>query len=372
VGYVGSKGTHGFAGNGPAYDANPIPLGAGTAIVTAAGVAPSFIPLVPQDQRRPFFGRFTYPNFIDPATGLPIVCCNNGVVMGNYFGNDASSNYNALQIKVDKRFAHGLQLMSYYTWSHANNFSADNAVGVSNFLYGVAPRSSYGPDDMNRNHVWVLNAVYELPFGKGKQFASNANRVLDAFIGGWQVNSTTNWSGGLPFTPSVGECSFIHDTGPCIPDKHGSFQLGVGPLQHPASGNPFRQYFTPVSGLAYDPASLTVGTDTCSLPRPTSGPFSLPACGSNGQVGRNSLRGPRHFGDDMSIAKNFTVTERVKMQFRMDAFNVFNHPILGFSSQDFAATGGGCVDCSGNNGQIRDIENGTTMRELQFGLKLTF
>ena len=74
----------------------------------------------------------------------------------------------------------------------------------------------------------------------------------------------------------------------------------------------------------------------------------------------------------MSIAKNFTVTERVKMQFRMDAFNVFNHPILGFSSQDFAATGGGCVDCSGNNGQIRDIENGTTMRELQFGLKLTF
>jgi hypothetical protein len=56
----------------------------------------------------------------------------------------------------------------------------------------------------------------------------------------------------------------------------------------------------------------------------------------------------------------------------MDAFNVFNHPVLGFSSQDGNATGGTCIDCSGNNGKIKDIEFGTTMRELQFGLKLMF
>jgi hypothetical protein len=56
----------------------------------------------------------------------------------------------------------------------------------------------------------------------------------------------------------------------------------------------------------------------------------------------------------------------------MDAYNVFNHPILGFSSQDFGATGGTCVDCGGTNGQIRNIENGTTMRQLQFGLKVIF
>jgi hypothetical protein len=60
------------------------------------------------------------------------------------------------------------------------------------------------------------------------------------------------------------------------------------------------------------------------------------------------------------------------MQFRTDAFNVFNHPVLGFSSQDYGATGGTCIDCGGNNGTIRDIENGTTMRELQFALKLMF
>jgi len=122
---------------------------------------------------------------------------------------------------------------------------------------------------------------------------------------------------------------------------------------------------------AYDPNQLTVGTDTCTLSRPTTGPFSLPACGTDGNVGRNSYRGPHYFGHEMAIAKNFIITERIRMQFRMDAFNVFNHPILDFSSQDFNATGGTCMDCTGNNGQIRGILYGTSMR-LQFGLKLFF
>jgi hypothetical protein len=336
-------------------------------MVTTAGSTPNFTPDVPRDQRRPFYNRFVYPNFIDPSTGQPIVCCNNDVVMGNFFGNDASSNYNALQVKVEKRFSQGLQLISHYTFSHANNFTND-----SGFIYSVDPRGSYGPDDFNRNHVWVLNTVYELPFGRGKTFAGNASRALDLIIGGWQINNTLNWSGGLPWTPNLGECSFVNDTGPCLPDRNGSFKLEVGDLQHPTGGSPFRQYFTPVAPVAFDPAQLTVGTDTCTLDRPSSGPFSLPACGSTGGAGRNSFRGPRHFGDDLSVAKTFSVTERFRMQFRMDAFNVFNHPILGFSSQDFGATGGTCVDCGGNNGQIRNIENGTTMRQLQFGLKLLF
>ena len=68
---------------------------------------------------------------------------------------------------------------------------------------------------------------------------------------------------------------------------------------------------------AYDPNQLTVGTDTCTLSRPTTGPFSLPACGTDGNVGRNSYRGPHYFGHEMAIAKNFIITERIRMQFRM-------------------------------------------------------
>jgi Carboxypeptidase regulatory-like domain/TonB dependent receptor len=365
VAYVGSKGTNGFAGNGPAYNLNQVPFGPGTAVVTVAGQTPNFTANVPRDQRRPFYNKFDIKG---------VVCCNNDVVMGNYFGNDANSNYNALQVKLDKRFSRGLQLMSFYTFSHANNYTNDN-----NFLYSVARRQSYGPDDMNRNHVWVTNVVYELPFGKGKMFAGNAGRALDLAIGGWQITSTTNWSGGLPWTANAGECGFVNDTGPCLPNIKGSFHVGAaGSFTHPVdingkpNGQPYVQYFTPVAGLAFNPADLTVGTDTCTLARPTSPPFSLPACGSDGNVGRNTFRGPRHFSDDMSIVKNFSFTERFKAEFRMDAFNVFNHPVYGFSSQDYGATGGTCIDCGGNSGQIRDIENGTTMRQLQFAIKLSF
>ncbi len=364
VGYVGNKGTHVFAGDGPSYDPNIVPLGGGTAFVTANGV--QFKPFVPSEQRRPFYNHFVYPSYIDPATGKTMMCCGNNNQMGTYFGNDASSNYNALQVRVDKRFSQGLQFMSTYTYSHANNFSADG-----NFPYGSIPdrHFSYGPDDFNRKNVWVTNFVYELPVGRGKKFLGGAGRALDLAVGGWQLTDTMNWSSGLPWTPSLGECGLINDTGiPCMPNVSGSFHMGTGSL------NPFTHtvtYFTPVTSLNYTGAAI--GTDTCTLSRPTSGPFSLPACGTVGSAGRNSYWGPSAFTDDMSIAKNFKITERFNAQFRMDAFNLFNHPVLDFSSQDGQATQGTCVDCNAaSNGLIKDIQFGTTMRTLQFGLKLMF
>ncbi|HVO62935.1 MAG TPA: TonB-dependent receptor [Terriglobales bacterium] len=388
--YVGNKGTHVFAGNGPAYDLNQVRLGPGTAPVTgtyadgaavpagtscsatdavhgAVACSASFKPATPPDQRRPFYNHFSIP-YTDPTTGVTrnVVCCIDGI-MGNYFGNDASSNYNSLQLRVDKRFSHGLQFMSVYTFSHAKNFTNDNG-----FLYSANARATYGRDDMNRNHVWINNAFWELPVGKGKTFFGNAGRVTDLIIGGWQITNTTNWSSGLPWTPTAGDCGQLSDTGPCLPNYRGKgFNVGAGSLQHPASGQPYIQFFTPVSSLG-DLSGASVGQDACALPRAGLAPFSLPACGTQGDVGRNTFTGPRAFTDDMSIAKNFGVTERFKLQFRMDVFNLFNHPVLDFSSQDGAATGGTCIDCTGNNGTIRDIQYGTTMREIQFALKVFF
>ncbi|HTM90110.1 MAG TPA: TonB-dependent receptor [Terriglobales bacterium] len=362
VAYVGNKGSHVFAGNGPAYDLNPVPLGPGSAIVTPTGV--QFTPVVPAEQRRPFYNHFVYPGVIDPATGTTMMCCADGI-MGNYFGNDASANYNALQVRLDKRFSQGLQFMSTYTYSHANNWTTDG-----NFPYGSIPdrHLGYGPDDFNRKNVWINNFVYDLPFGRGKKFAGGAGRAMDLVIGGWQLTDTMNWSSGLPWTPTLGECGLVNDTGiPCMPNVNGSFKMGAGsldPVSHTVT------FFTPVPSVAYPTAA--VGTDTCSLSRPTSGPFALPACGTVGSAGRNSYWGPGAFTDDMSIAKNFKISERFNAQFRMDAFNIFNHPVLDFSANDGQATGGTCVDCGGNNGLIKDIQYGTTMRTLQFGLKLMF
>jgi hypothetical protein len=134
-------------------------------------------------------------------------------------------------------------------------------------------------------------------------------------------------------------------------------------------------FFTPIPTLAYDPAALVPGVDTCSLPRPTGPGWKMPACGALGNAGLLRLRGPRAFFADAAVFKNFTVTERVKMQFRMDAFNVFNHPVLGFNNNQTGS--GACIDCSGN-GNITDIEadaspgSTTGMRQLEFALRLMF
>jgi hypothetical protein len=113
--------------------------------------------------------------------------------------------------------------------------------------------------------------------------------------------------------------------------------------------------------------------NTCLLARPTAGPVALPACGRIGNAKRNSLRGPHAFFSDMSLAKNFAITEKYRAQFRFDAYNVFNHPVLGFSSTQ----GNTCIDCTGA-GQITAIEADASpnapngMRQLQFGLRFIF
>lgn len=348
VGYVGNKGTHVFAGNGPAYNTNEAAIIAGTNIG-----GNNFKPFLPQSFRRRLFlngvPAFTYPNF--PG----VTCCSDSP--GDYFGNDADNKYNALQVKVEKRVSNGLQFLAHYTYSKAYFYDGG--------YYSVDKKFAYGPDDYNRNHVFVINSVYELPIGKGKKFMSGAGRAADLLVGGWQVTSTVNYSGGLPFTPSIDECGQISDAGPCRPDlASGSFNLST---KRDSIGNLL--WFTPVSALAY--TGVTPTTDTCTLARPVSGAFALPACGQIGNARRNSLRGPRGFFSDMALSKNFSFSEKYKAQFRFDAYNVFNHPVL-------AIPGNTCVDCTGDAGRITNIENDSSpgspsgMRQLQFGFRFTF
>ena len=141
---------------------------------------------------------------------------------GELSGNDASSTYNALTIKVDKRFSQGLQFMSFYNYSHAYHYD-------SNF-YVNQKSIAYGPDDNLRNHQWVSNLIYELPFGKGKSFAGGVGRGVDEVIGGWQVTGTVTWSVACLGRPACRLRSGAR-TGVCRPNKGpGSFHTGAGSL----------------------------------------------------------------------------------------------------------------------------------------------
>ena len=350
IAYIGNKGTHVFAGDGPTYNVNNPSINGYCANAGCTAITP-------QVYRRPYYNAFTYPSYPDPTNtlanfpGAPglvpgvLQCCSTD--QGNYLGNDASSTYEAFQVKIEKRFSHGLQFLSHYTFAHAYKYDSS--------YYPDDPRVAYGPDDQVRNQVWVNNVVYELPFGKGKMFGSNAHSWENEIIGGWQLTGTTTWGSGLPWTPSTNECGGEEDVGVCRPDKGtGTFHTGAGSLQHPVDAPPFVQFFTPLTSLT--------------------GPFTDPGPGKLGNIGVFSYRGPRVFYGDASILKNFALTERAKLQFRMDAFNVFNHPVLGFNNNQ---NGGTCIDCTGN-GIITDIEHdaspgsATGMRQLEFALKAIF
>jgi outer membrane receptor protein involved in Fe transport len=311
VAFVGSKGTHGFAGDGPNYDVNPVSIvGHGTALT--------------QNQRRPLFPNIPFD-------------------LGNFYGNDASSSYKAFEAKIEKRFTNGLQFVTHYTFSHANGYDSN--------YYAISHPIAYGPVDFNRNHVFVFNTVYELPFGKGKKYMGNSSRAMDYAVGGWQVSNTTNWSSGLPWTPSFAECGPEEDVGICRPNKGtGTLKTGAGsldPISHTIT------YFTPVSNIVTSP-----------------GVFADPGFSNLGNLGRNTYHGPSGFYSDLSAVKKFRVTERLSAQFRVDAFNIFNHPVYAFSQNNGA---NGCIDCQGgNNGKITALEGGTTMRQLQFAIRFDF
>ena len=312
--YVGNKGTHQFAGGGPAYGANePTVVGFGS------GVA--------KNNRRPFYNLYGWTQGID------------------YFGNDADNHYNSLQATLEKRFSSGLSFNGNYTFQHSTNYDGN--------YYNIDRKIAYGPNDDYRNHMFIFTQVYDLPFGKGKKWVSDAGRAEDLLIGGWSINSATSFGSGLPFSPGLSSCGSTSDVGPCRPDVVGSVKNGS------RSGNPE----TPGYWLE------TTGGVGLSAPGATAGPWGQPQVEAFGDVGRNAFRGPKLFNTDFSIFKTFSFTERLKTQFQFNAYNVFNH--VNFDRPD------GCVDCHDSSGNptgfgIHGLAFGSTMRRLQFGLKVNF
>ncbi len=355
LGYIGNVGVRVYPGETEGYNVNQYVLPAATTnpVVQAAELAA-------QNQRRPYY--------TTPVNGVT-QCCTQNI---NSVAPAARETYNALQTKLEQRFAHGFQLLADYTWSRALNYGST--------YFAINPSVEKGRSDTNRDQVFVLSGVYELPFGKGKMIAGTSNRLVNYAVGGWQLAGTTTWESGLPFTPTYGECGADQDVdsnfgGPgsssdCRPNINTSGAAQT--LVHSASSyDPFthsRRIFTPVAPLATNGAQ--------------SGPFIRPAFGSIGNIGRTSFRGPTDYFADASLFKNFAITERVKGQFQFQAFNVFNHAPLGLPS----GTDARCIDCSPAStafagsaaGEITSVDGSLAgsgqpyMRQLQFGAHITF
>ena len=333
--YVGTHGTHVFKGTGPTYNINQA-----TVVGFAQGLTYA--------QRSPYDTAFITPYTDGSGNTTNVVCCG-GNSMG-YAGNDGANDYNAFQVKVNQRVGNGLTFLAHYTYS--KSYDNDGS-------YQPDLRQGWGRSDFNRDSVFVFAPIYELPFGRGKSYLGDISRLADEVIGGWQWNTSLNISSGLPWSPSYDLCNSDRDTGPCRPNLTGGFSDGV----HRIDG--VLTYFTPVAEMTTNGA--------------TSGPFSRPQIGTFGDVHRNAFTGPGKFQADMSLFKNFAITEGVKAQFQAEFFNVFNHPVYGFNSSQSGS--GLCIDCGGvanggtvasGNGVINATETDVPMRQFQLGVRVTF
>ncbi len=247
--------------------------------------------------------------------------------MGNYYGNDAASTYNAFEVKVDKRFSQGLQFLTHYTYSHANNYTDQ--------YYAINHDIAWGPVDFNRNQVFVVNTVYELPFGKGKKYARTTS------VGRWTICRRVAVEQHHQLEQRLAVDAEHQRVRRFFDGKTSSAVRirGLGRLhtwrRFAGSSRTHAHLFHPVARII-DPDDFPVGTDVCGLAGTASGPFALPGCGSIGDFGRNSYHGPSGFYSDLSVSKAFAITERFRAKFVTDFFNMFNHPVYAFSANNGA------------------------------------
>jgi hypothetical protein len=259
----------------------------------------------------------------------------------NHFGvvkltaSVGSMNYNALQATLQKRFGHGLEAQVSYTYSKC---LTDNSgyFGTWSSTTQAAPSSPYYQNLYNSaadyaqcywdaKHILSAYAVYELPFGRGKRMAHDAPSAVNAIVGNWSVSPIISWRSGFPIALYGNDESGTGSPGPRP-------NCNLSGLHYPktVSDNGLQWYNT--AGFLSDPAANTFGN--C----PTQGP----------------VIGPRYADVDLGLQKNFPFNERMRLQFRADFLNLFNHP-------NFSVPGG--------NGVITATQD---PREVQFALKFYF
>jgi Carboxypeptidase regulatory-like domain len=257
------------------------------------------------------------------------------------YESEGSSSYHSLQVSFQRRYSNGLTVSANYTYSHAiddaTTLSYEGQEGFGNADPFAIHRFETGNSDLDLRHRFLGSATYELPFGK------NFNGAKKIALAGWQANSILIWNSGSPFSITDNFTGFSN-----------SVFNGIG-------GGPTRPNQIAPATLSNPGIAEAFNTNA----------FVIPTLGTIGNTRRNSLYGPdfRHF--DLSIFKDFTLTERAKLQFRAESFNLTNTPNYFVANDQNQAPTTNAVQGSGF-GKIVITNPNYTPRALQFALKLLF
>ncbi len=274
--------------------------------------------------------------------------------------NEFYSNYNALQVRYEQRMAAGLTLLNSFSWEHAlDNASASLEGNTPSLQDGNNPRADYGQSDYNLPIANVTSLVYELPIGHGRRFLSGSNGVVDSLLGGWQLSGINTMQAGTPFnltyTPKSG------NAGNQVSQQISATYRGANEYRpNRVPGQPITEHVK-IAGTGY---IQYVNLAAFALPATTVGgviqsPF--------GNAARNPGRTPAFYQTDLSLNKKFsTPIESLKVEFRTEAYNIFNHTNLYLPGGALSGTLGGSATSGG-------VINSTfEPRIFQFGLKIIY
>lgn len=238
-------------------------------------------------------------------------------VLGSVNVRDGKAQYDSLQVQLERRFTRGWQYIASYTFSKTK----DNGNGAFNSTVGgINYVEPYGISSIDFPHVFSFETVYQLPYGRGRAFGADIPRVVDFLIGGWQINSIFRYQSGNPFDVRVNN-RLVNVT-----------------------GDPYTGDNTPyLNRAAFSPVST-------GLENPE----------------RNSLRSPSTYQLNFGLSKDFRFTERAKLQFRAEAFNLLNSIQWGTPNTDY--NNASTFDGSGTIRNIAPYSN----RQIQLGVRLEF
>ncbi|MBI4481587.1 MAG: TonB-dependent receptor [Acidobacteria bacterium] len=255
--------------------------------------------------------------------------------------SNTDSFYNSLLIGVDRRFYKGFQTQLSYTHSrlvdesNGPNTASDTAADSGNQRFYDRPEWNRSLSTYDARHNLTLNATWDLPFGPGRRWASSASGAAAHLVGRWQLNSITTLATGSPVN--------INMSGNRSRDLDGSDRPDLAPG---ASNNPVLG-----GAVRYFDGSV----------------FLAPPAGYYGNLGRNTLIGPGFATLDLSLIKNFQISEEVNLSFRSEFFNVTNRVNFGIPARTVLDGQGRPIASAGRIDRTR-----STARQIQFGLKLTF
>ncbi len=261
-----------------------------------------------------------------------------------FINSGVNSNYNALQLTVEKRFANGFSLLSSFAWAKAlDDFAPNKDTPYFTNSCTCGRYFDYGPSDDDLSKVFKINGDYQTP-------KIHIDRAADAVLNGWEVSGIASWwPSGNPFTIMSGVDNSFSGIGADRADLINTSNIKdtqTGHRPHPG-----------VTGQWFNPNDF--------------GPNGI---GTFGDTGKNALRSPGYFNTDMAAIKNTKIGERVSLQLRAEFFNVTNHPNFAAPANYQNSPGFGQIGGTlGSNAYGGPTSYGTSQpRTMQFGVKTSF